>query len=78
MSAAYPVGAEEHGAEEASVDGGLVHHQGVLLVVPAIAGNRHDCVLPSRQLPAPDDGPSEPKTAIGSISQCNHMKSCTN
>ena len=51
-AAAHPVGAEEHGAEEAAVDGGLVHHERVLLVVPAVARDRHDRVLPGRQLPA--------------------------
>ena len=50
---AHPVGAEEHGAEEASVDGGLVHHEGVLLVVAAVAGNGHNCVLASWELPVP-------------------------
>ena len=49
--AAHPVGPEEHGAEEAAVDGGLVHHEGVLLVVAAVAGDGHNCVLASRQLP---------------------------
>ena len=50
--AAHPVGSEEHGSEEAAVDGGLVHHKGVLLVVAAVARNGHYCVLACRQLPA--------------------------
>ena len=48
---AYPVGTEEDGPEEAAIDGGLVHHDGIFLVVAAIAGNGHDGVVPSRQLP---------------------------
>ena len=57
LEEAYSVGPEEHGTEEASVYGGLVHHEGVLLVVPAIAGNGHNRVLPSGQLPAPENDP---------------------
>ena len=49
--AAHPVGPEEHGPEEAAVDGGLVHHQGILLVIAAVAGDGHNRVLPGRQLP---------------------------
>ena len=44
--------AEEHGAEEASVNGGLVHHHTVLLVVPAVAEDGHYGIVPGRQLPA--------------------------
>ena len=50
----HPVGAEEHGAEEAAVDGRLVHHERVLLVVAAVARDGHHRVLPRRQLPAQD------------------------
>ena len=55
---AHPVGAKEHGAEKPAVNGGLIHHEGVLLVVPAVASDCHDCVLPSRQLPALANEPS--------------------
>ena len=47
----HPVGAEEHGAEEAAVDGRLVEHDAVLLVVARVAGDGHDRVVPCRQLP---------------------------
>ena len=43
---------EEHGSEEASVNGGLVHHDRVLLVVATIACNGHNGIVPRRQLPA--------------------------
>ena len=43
---------EEHGSEEASVNGGLVHHDRVLLVVATVACNGHNGIVPRRQLPA--------------------------
>ena len=50
----YLVGPEEHGSEEASVDGGLVHHHTVFLVVATVASNSHNGIVPSWQLSAPD------------------------
>mmetsp|Transcript_37572 Transcript_37572/g.94847 ORF Transcript_37572/g.94847 Transcript_37572/m.94847 type:complete len:646 (-) Transcript_37572:1836-3773(-) len=44
------VGAEEDGSEEASVDGALVHHERVLLVVPRVARDGHDGVDACGQL----------------------------
>ena len=43
---------EEHGSEEATVNGGLVHHDRVLLVVATVAGNGHNGIVPCWQLPA--------------------------
>jgi hypothetical protein len=42
--AAHLVGSEEDGAEEAAVDGALVHHQRVLLVVARVARDGHNRV----------------------------------
>mmetsp|Transcript_15972 Transcript_15972/g.60416 ORF Transcript_15972/g.60416 Transcript_15972/m.60416 type:complete len:683 (-) Transcript_15972:428-2476(-) len=44
------VGAVEDGAEEAAVDGALVHDEGVLLVVAGKRGNGHDGVDAGREL----------------------------
>mmetsp|Transcript_16479 Transcript_16479/g.64296 ORF Transcript_16479/g.64296 Transcript_16479/m.64296 type:complete len:1268 (+) Transcript_16479:614-4417(+) len=44
-----PVGAHEDGAEEAAVDGRLVHDDRILLVVARVAGDCHDAVLSCRQ-----------------------------
>lgn len=44
---------EKHGSEEASIYGGLVHHDRVLLVVATIACNGHNGIVPCWQLPAP-------------------------
>ena len=48
---AHLVGSEEHGSEEAAVNGGLAEHDRVLLVVARVAGNCHDGIVPSWQLP---------------------------
>ena len=45
---AYPVRAEEDGAEEAPVNGRLVHHDTILLVVAAVAGNGNNSIMPCR------------------------------
>ena len=44
------VGSEEDRAEEPSVDGALVQHDGVFLVVARIASNGDNGVAPSSQL----------------------------
>ena len=52
VGTAYPVGSEEDGPEEAAIDGGLVHHNTILLVVAAIASNGHNGVVACWELPA--------------------------
>ena len=42
---------EEHRPEEAPVYGRLIHHDRVFLVVPAVAGNGHNGVVPCWQFP---------------------------
>ena len=43
---------EEHGPEETPVYGGLVHHDGVLLVVATVAGYGHNCIVACWKFPA--------------------------
>ena len=45
------VSPEEHGAEETSVYGGLVHHHTVFLVVAGVAGDSHYGIVTGRKLP---------------------------
>ena len=41
---------EEHRPEYASVDTGLVSNDGILLIVPSVASNGHNCIASSRQI----------------------------
>ena len=43
---------EEHGPEETPVYGGLVHHDGVLLVVTTVASYGHNCIVTCWKFPA--------------------------
>ena len=52
VGTAYPVGSEEDGPEKTTIDGGLVHHDTILLIVAAIAGNGHNGVVTCWELPA--------------------------
>ena len=49
---------EEHGAEEAPVYGGLVHHDRVLLIVATVAGYGHNRIVTCWKFPAPPPHPS--------------------
>ena len=48
----YLVSPEEHGSEEASVDGGLVHHHTIFLIIAAVAGDRYNGIVACWQLSA--------------------------